>query len=425
MLRIIVPLLLLSGTLSAQRTLSGIVTDAADGKPLSFVNVFLKSDQQYGVLTNERGEYRINLNEEQLTDRLVFSLLSYQTHEKSLPQLDTARTVFNLQMETSFVELAEIIVLSDLGLRAIVQRAVDAVPTNYGTKKYLLRAYSREYNIDDGAYSQQVEAMVTIQDGYWKRPKNDELVAAPKTWIDQFRISDYRGNARERFRLYNEGQASLLNKYGWGSNALREQSIHWLANLGDEPMDLITFTNRGEYLDGRDTLIRIQYGYDGSKSKMDPVTRKSFEDYFTGEVLINKTDFAVLRNTQGDPAGKYYRDVVYQRVGDKYFVKQINNFGQFSYNDHTQTQYFNEVLYVTEVITDGKKVRKAEKGKLLNVDKNLTEVTTAYDPNFWERNEILRLLPAPEALELELSKPKSLDQQFRDNARRVKRDTMR
>ena len=416
--------LLLSFAISAQRTLSGIVVDAANGAPLSFVNVFLKSDQQYGVLTNERGEYRINLTADQLTDRLVFSLLSYQTHEESLQQLDPAQTTLNLQMETAFVELAEIVVISDLGLRALVQRAVDAIPNNYGTDKYLLRAYAREYNIDDGAYSQTVESMLTIQDGPWRKPKNDNI-SPPKTWVKQFRISDYQGTGQERFRIYNKGQASLLNGYSWGANSVRKQEIHWLASFGDEPMEMMTFVNRGEYLDGADTLIRIQYNFLNKDQLLDSATARAFSEYFSGEVLINKTDYAILRNTQGDPSGDYYKDAVYQKVGKKYYVKQLNVFGKFDYNNRTQSHYFNEVLYVTDVITDPREIRKFKKGKLLNGDLKVSAITTAYDPNFWERNEILRLIPAPEALQLELSKARSLDEQFRDNARRIRRDTMK
>lgn len=423
MLRFLIILLCLSGSLSAQRTISGIVVDAADGKPLSFVNVFLKSDQQYGVLTNERGEYRITLSEDQLSDRLVFSLLSYQTHEESLQQLDPDQAAFNLQMETSFLELAEIVVISDLGLRALVQRAIDAIPNNYGTGKYLLRAYSRQYDLDDGAYAQTVEAMLTIQDGIYHKP-GPKKVSGPKAWISQYRISDYTGNARENMRLYNNAQYSLLSGYSGWVNKVRDHQVHWLASWGEKPMKMMTFFNRGEYLSGTDTLVRIQYNVRPKMAGIDSSTAREYDDFLSGEVLINKTDYAILRITNGKPSGDWYQDAVFQKSEGKYYVKKLTSFGQINYNNHTQTQSYNRLLYVTDVITDPKEIRKFKKGKLV-VEGTISDISAPYDPNFWERNEILRLLPAPEALQLELSKAKSLDEQFRSNARRIKRDTVK
>jgi len=154
----------------------------ANGAPLSFVNVFLKSEQSVGVLTNERGEYTIKISEDQMKDELVFSLMSYQTHFERLADLGENQTYLNLQMSSSFVELQEIVVMSDLGLKQIVRRAIEAIPDNYGTDDYLLSAYFRQYDIDDGEYSQLVEAMVNIRDRFHQSRKNAEGALACSDW---------------------------------------------------------------------------------------------------------------------------------------------------------------------------------------------------------------------------------------------------
>jgi hypothetical protein len=405
--------------LPAQRTLSGIVTDSGTGHPLSFVNVFLKSEQSVGVLTNERGEYTINLSEVQLKDELVFSLMSYQTHFERLTQLEEEQTTFNLRMSSSFVELREIVVLSDLGLKQLVRRAIEAIPRNYGSEDYLLEAYYRQYDIDDGEYAQLIEAMVLIRDKPYNKPDR-----TPKSWINQFRMSDYTGKAPEKFRTRNNSQHILRGGYNFYTNPARMQKIHWLAAWGEKnEMQFMTFTQRGEYLDGRDTLVKIQYGVDLQTSGLDSTTARAFESFLTGEILINKTDLAFLRVTNGNPEDNWYEDAVYQKVNGKYYVKQLKHVSEFKYNDHTQTHFYNRVLFVTKVITDPKAIKRTRKRKLMDSGKKVHEVTVAYDPNFWERNEIMTSIPAPEAMETELSRIRTLREQFLDNARRVKRDT--
>jgi hypothetical protein len=114
--------------LTAQMPLQGMLTDAANGAPLAYAYVFLENDQQYGVISNERGEYQILLDSTQLKDRLVVSLMSYQTHYLRLADLEPEQTHYNLQLNTSFLELKEIVILSDLGLRAIVEKALANIP---------------------------------------------------------------------------------------------------------------------------------------------------------------------------------------------------------------------------------------------------------------------------------------------------------
>ncbi|MEO0734930.1 MAG: carboxypeptidase-like regulatory domain-containing protein, partial [Bacteroidota bacterium] len=192
----------LSGILPAQLTLTGIVVDEANGAPLPFVYVFLESDQDYGVITNERGEYQIRLTEEQRQGHLVFSLMSYQTHRFPLRDLAPEQTVYNLQMATSFLELEEIVVVSDKGLRRIVRETLDNIPNVYGHKDYLLKAYYRRYDIENGEYAQLIDAMVTVRDRPYLSPKyvTHDLTERSlpqgypvKAWADEFRLSDYNG----------------------------------------------------------------------------------------------------------------------------------------------------------------------------------------------------------------------------------------
>ncbi|MEM9928348.1 MAG: carboxypeptidase-like regulatory domain-containing protein, partial [Bacteroidota bacterium] len=345
-MRALLFLLLLTTTLSAQRTLQGILTDAATGEPLAYAYVFLEQDQQYGVISNERGEYQINLDSTQMNDRLVFSLMSYQPHYLRLADLEPEQSFYNLRMNTSFLELQEIVILSDRGLRNIVQEVLDNIPNRYGSDHHLLKAYFRKYDIENQEYTQLVEAMLTIKDGAYTDPKK-----SVKSWIDEFRMSDYQGYGRKRFQTRKQQQPALLNGYATFMNSARSHNLHWVTTALKQGLEVLQFTNRGEYLEGQDTLIRIAYHWDIKANGGDAEQQARLKAYFSGEVLINRTKKVMLRNTVGNLDKGFYTDAAYQQVGSKYYLKQLVRGGTFRYDSLRHTHVYKQVLYVTDIMT--------------------------------------------------------------------------
>ncbi|MFK8165485.1 MAG: carboxypeptidase-like regulatory domain-containing protein [Lewinella sp.] len=406
-------LLLLSSLLPAQRSLQGMLTDASTGEPLSYTYVFLEKDQQQGVISNERGEYQITLDSTQMTGRLVFSLMSYQTHYLRLADLEPDQTHYNLQLSTSFLELQEIVILSDIGLRTIVESALANIPNIYGTKDYLLKGYFRKYDIDNQEYAQLVEAMVTIKDETYDDPER-----GVKAWIDEFRMSDYTGTGQERFQTRKNKQHALLGGYPNPMNGIRSHHLHWVTSITGGH-DNLRFTNRGEYLEGKDTLIRIAYNWDLKAIGANAEQQARLSDYFTGEVLINRTENAILRNTQGNAGKGFFSDAVYQKVNGKYYLKQLSRGGKLRYDSLQQSHFYQSILYVTDVITEAKQKKAYRKGNRINDELTLEDVRTPYDPKFWAANPMMVKLPAPAALEIGLSRLRSLEEQFRGNARKV------
>ncbi|WP_020567603.1 carboxypeptidase-like regulatory domain-containing protein [Neolewinella persica] len=390
-----------------------MLTDASTGAPLAYAYVFLEKDQQYGVISNERGEYRITLDSTQMNDRLVFSLMSYQPHYLKLQELEPEQTHYNLQLNTSFLELQEIVILSDIGLRAIVEKALVNIPNIYGAEDYLLKGYYRKYDIDNQEYAQLVEAMVTIKDEAYDDPER-----GVKAWIDEFRMSDYTGSGQERFQTRKRNQPSLLGGYADIRNGVRMHYLHWVTSIAGGH-DNLRFTNRGEYLEGKDTLIRIAYNWDLKASGANAEQQARLSAYFTGEVLINRTDNAILQNTQGNAGKGFFNDATYQKTKGKYYLKQLVQGGEFRYDSLQQSHFYQSILYVTDVIIEAKQKKAYRKGNRINSELTLEEVRTPYNPKFWSANPMMVKLPAPAALEIGLSRLRSLEEQFRENARKV------
>ena len=97
-------LILLAGTVSAQTTVSGTVTDAASGETLPGVNVLVQSTT-VGATTNLDGVYTISLPAGAGT--LVFSFVGYRTREIDV---SPGATTLDVQLREDILGLDEVVV---------------------------------------------------------------------------------------------------------------------------------------------------------------------------------------------------------------------------------------------------------------------------------------------------------------------------
>lgn len=399
--------------LKSQQQLSGLITDAFAGEPLAFCHIFLLNEQAHGVISNELGAYQIQLTEEQQKDTLAISLLGYKT--QLIPLASLKGDVLNLRMERSFFALQEIVVTSDLGLRNIINKAIERIPQNYGTTQYMLQGYYREYSISDTAHSFIMEGMINYQDEAYDQPKRRS-----KAWVTQLRASDnYR---HPRFRSNGPDDLNRQLRFYEFYNTVRQHQLHWLGTMLDNDKFALRLTNRGEYVEGKDTLIRIEYGLDLNVHRVDSLVYQEVSNFFEGEVLINKTDYAFLRNTVGSSQENYYLDLVYRKRGNKYFPHRMQHIHGFRHNAGAHYHATNTLLFFYDVLTDKQAIRQARKGKRLIYEVPIDPNKFVLDVNFWANNQIMQQVPVPKALAADLSRTKSLEQQYRDNARKVVED---
>lgn len=407
---------------AAQRSISGTLTNASDGEPLAYVHVFLIAQQQHGVISNERGEYSIELAADQLTDQLVFSLLGFQTHFEPVEKI--GGDLFNLKMNRSFIALDEIVVTSDLGLRNIVRRALRKIPENYGHDKYFLRAYYREFALSDGEYSKFTEAMITIPDENYDHLPNPE-----KGWLDHFRQSD---NFRHKTFRNGVVQAILkepINRQLWNygfNNPMRNNRIHRRPSPGNDGLDEMHFSNRGEYLENGDTLVRIEFNAGQYVNPDDGLPLDPPQYMYQGELLINRSDDAILRYTIRHE-DVFLRDLVFEKYRGKYYPRRLQTMNEFSHGEKEESlgegrrkHRENILFYFYDILTEKEEMKAYKKGKLFRKDQPIEDWKFKYEPEFWATNQLLIRLPAPDLLATELNQEKSLEQQYRDNASSVK-----
>ena len=83
--------------------LSGIILDETNKKPIPFSSIYLKSGK--GVVSNEEGRFRLNINSVNINDSLFISCMGYQTLR--LLNFNVSDSIFYLSPKT--IELKSII----------------------------------------------------------------------------------------------------------------------------------------------------------------------------------------------------------------------------------------------------------------------------------------------------------------------------
>ncbi|MEM9528939.1 MAG: carboxypeptidase-like regulatory domain-containing protein [Bacteroidota bacterium] len=406
MIRLLLCLFPLS--LLGQYTVEGYVLDQVSGEPIPFVNVVLADNQRLGVLTNEKGQFSIKLDSLQRhRGTLSFSMLSYETEtrymgEHPIPPPGEKR-LLNVRMSSSFLELPEIIVLSDLALRGLVRRALDKVPENYGADKFLLKAYARAYAVNDSAFASLSEAYLTYEDHRY-----GPGIEKPKVWIEQIRNRGGKDGQPPRLHPFFDQQVFLTGPYTWLSNSVRHGRLALGFGGQRRTLDKLTFRQIGEYLSGPDTLVRLRY-------EVNPTTHEKGKwpspGSFTGEILINRTDYAILEHRFWTNGKKIYEDSAYQKIGGKYYLKRSSFSWDFESDFYGGLPHvFHAFYYLTEVITEPKAMRKAKKGRLLEWEEPITTMKMRYKEEFWQGEERLLQIPASETLRIQLRKIQEIPQ---------------
>ena len=137
-------------------------------------------------------------------------------------------------------------------------------------------------------------------------------------------------------------------------------------------------------------------------------------------MLINKSDLAILRHRHGDRETGSYRETTYQKIGGRYYPRSLQHIIQYDYAAEVRHHFTHRYLYVTEVITDLRAIRKSPKGKRLRHGDPATDITVPYRTDFWEENQVLQSVPAPEAMQRALEQIDDLEEAFREGTRRVR-----
>ena len=366
--------LLCNLNMEAQGSISGFIIDKETGSAVPYVSIFFQNNQSNGVISNEEGAYQIDISNAEQNDQLVFSALGYQTQFFPIQQIKDS--VLNVQFEKSFIELDEIVIISDLGLRAIVQRALEKIPENYGTDKHFLETYYRRYTLTNDKHSHIKEAFFTIQDGAYEDKSKDINI-----WLQHYRESDDFRSIK--WLDDRPGVNFLFVIYRW-FNSVRNNTLHYMSNRSgfSGKLENYTFTDKGTYLENGDSLIRITYTLNSNEEVLKYSRPQSFYLY-EGEMLINLSDYAIIRNTLGNGRKDYFHDIIYQKKEGKYYPQRFHYIIELGHGpEDINSHQINAFCYFYNVLTTKEERKTAKKGRRLAKDVPVDSKTMNYDPDF-------------------------------------------
>ena len=257
-----------------QPYVEGYVYDAERKEPIAFATIKVKGWAK-GVVTNRNGSFKVPKKFAELNDSLIISSMGYKTKISLLRQMiaNESNVIF---LRPQVYGLEETVVFANkkkkLSARAIVRKAIRAIPDNYPNQPFGLTGYYRDYQWHENDYLNLNEAILSIYDqGFESKDgqstefalhnmvvnktfPRDTISNKPYDYedrskiIDRARLDSYGGNELRILRVHdairNYNVSSYAFVYKLKSQFLNSHSFERGQDifLDDLPFYKITFT---------------------------------------------------------------------------------------------------------------------------------------------------------------------------------------
>ncbi|MGV3586558.1 MAG: hypothetical protein ACO1OF_06135 [Adhaeribacter sp.] len=299
-------------------------------------------------------------------------------------------------------------------LRHLVRLAVLAIPDNTPDKPHQMAGFYRSVSTENEKYTKLIEAVVTIQDTDYKTEHNsdnlqvqlkhlrqtNELGKVDSTLIKAAKAYSKNGpKVVSSNYLYRLNQINLIRGHYRPGHIFN--SSGWLANGHRFKLTDVAVA-------GKDTIYTIAF-----EGKGDP-------KYSIGYLKINATDKAIVayehsnyvfdsfmgkiqvRNRKWE--GRYYPEFI------KFDIPRLINgdIGKHQIDKHT-------LWLEAPVLTKLKGIKKKDQ---MNHEQEVHTFKLPYDAAFWADYQMLKLHPLEVHIKSGLETSNSLDNQFKENAKK-------
>ena len=130
-------LVFFSTSVGYSQTISGRVLDKTS-KPLVYATIQITDD--FGVLSNEEGQFSINIENFKAKDSVTISHLGYQKLQFELKEFQST----DYHLEDDVNELNEVVLFNkNLSVKEILEKVRENAPTNYETNNYKQQIFHR------------------------------------------------------------------------------------------------------------------------------------------------------------------------------------------------------------------------------------------------------------------------------------------
>ena len=275
-LRLAIPLIFFAISAAAAQslnTVSGIVLDASNNKPLPAATIRVAGPSNKGTITNELGRFQLSLPPGEYT--LVVSYLGYRSDSlhvsgSSLPELRS-------MLQPEAIKMPEVVVTDEDPAMEIIRRAIESKPKWMGAlKTFQCEAYSRITINIDTAIGAITESYITL---YWRA--NDSL----------------REVVHQKRQTKNLAMGEVVSRVGQVTN-YNDDTI----NTGGYKFIGPTSPDAFSFYDYRLIRTRSMDGMDVYDIEVIP--RSSLRPLFRGMISIAERSYAVI-NVDFEPNEAY------------------------------------------------------------------------------------------------------------------------
>ena len=377
--------------------LQGTVTDGPTGNGLAYASIQVV-DKGLGNVTNERGDFVLNLPADAGNDSLKISYLGYESMTLSLARAGEAP--LTIALAPSVVQLQAVEVKPRTAL-SILREAISKIPDNYPTGPVRQTLYLRDQTWQDGEPFQASESIYETFRG--------EASSHP---LQQVKLVEGRKSRYERTYADVLKAFPTLNAFDVGTNAY--------AAFGCDP----TRFAFGEPFLGKDGLARHAFEWEGNTHydgrEVYVIAFDQQDDrraLFKGKLFIDVETLAFIRIRVGlSPKGiaqatifgskatekafglaensiiESTTDIHYRRVGDKWHLDHVSQHQDLSLvktkRDFRARITSRSDLVVTDVKTDS--AAPFPEAEIASARNLAFRQYGAYHEAFWQQQNIIK-----------------------------------
>lgn len=366
--------------------ITGVIVDDETLEPLPFATIGLINKGR-GTVSNNNGEFVLNIPPDTYTDTLSVSYLGYYGRE--IPVRQALGNNLTISMNKEFISIPEIIIRNQIP-QDIIKKAFHAIPDNFGNTPASMTGFYRESILKKYELQTYSEAILQIyKSAYSGTLLGDQIKVLKSRKIENTDRSDTLA-----IRL-KAGLSTCLD-LDMAKNIFDFISPEGMKDYSYRMTDIVTYDEEAAYaieFEQRDNvelplfkgiiyLNTVDYGILGADFEINPLLIHKMKDTF---VTTSSRGYSTW------PTSVKY-SVAYRKVNGRYFFSHVRGDLVFSSKQkkrlfNTQFKVFFE-LAITE--TNLKNVTRFDREEVAPIHSVFSRTITSYDPQFWGNQDFLR-----------------------------------
>jgi hypothetical protein len=368
------------------KTISGIITDFESGEALPFATIVIISSGR-GTVTNNNGEFQLNITRDLSDDSLSVSYLGY--YNRTIPVRQVLGNNFNIKMMRLYIPIPEIIIRNRMP-QEILRKAYNSVGENYGNTPAAMTAFYREAVLKKSNLQIYSEAVLQIyKSAYTGSLHSDQMKILKSRKVENLGLKDtltLRLKAGLSSCLLLDGARNNFDFLTPENFSQYDYRMTDIVTVDDESAYVIEFAQKPSVdiplFKGSIYINTDNYAIMMAEFEINPLyIQKSREE------LVNNT---AKGYNMWPVSVRYY--VKYRKLENRYFLSHVR--GELKFNARQKKKLFNSSfdVFFELAVTDIRlsNVARFERDEIAPGYSIFSRTIDSYDREFWGSQDFLK-----------------------------------